>query len=150
MEELLQAQLDAQRAGEPYAVVTIAEASGSVPRKNGKMLVFSDGRTLGTVGGGPAERMAKRDALAAMDAGENRFLHYDFPSPDGSSCSGRLSVLIEVLPAKAAACRLRRRARGDKSCCALRSRRAFAHYCSMTAQKTRFRRLFLLPIALSA
>ena len=57
MEELLQAQLDAQRAGEPYAVVTIAEASGSVPRKNGKMLVFSDGRTLGTVGGGPAERM---------------------------------------------------------------------------------------------
>lgn len=70
MEELLQAQLDAQRAGEPYAVVTIAEASGSVPRKNGKMLVFSDGRTLGTVGGGPAERMAKRDALSAMDAGK--------------------------------------------------------------------------------
>ena len=85
MEELLQAQLDAQRAGEPYAVVTIAEASGSVPRKNGKMLVFSDGRTLGTVGGGPAERMAKRDALSAMDAGENRFLRYDFPSLDGSS-----------------------------------------------------------------
>lgn len=51
MEELLQAQLDAQRAGEPYAVVTIAEASGSVPRKNGKMLVFFDGCTLGTVGG---------------------------------------------------------------------------------------------------
>ena len=71
MEELLQAQLDAQRAGEAYAVVTIAEASGSVPRKNGKMLVFSDGRTLGTVGGGPAEQMAKRDALSAMDAGEN-------------------------------------------------------------------------------
>ena len=100
MEELLQAQLDAQRAGEPYAVVTIAEASGSVPRKNGKMLVFSDGRTLGTVGGGPAEQMAKRDALAAIDAGENRFLRYDFPSLDGSSCSGRLSVLIEVFQPK--------------------------------------------------
>ena len=70
MEELLQAQLDAQRAGEAYAVVTIAEASGSVPRKNGKMLVFFDGRTLGTVGGGPAEQMAKRDALAAIDAGK--------------------------------------------------------------------------------
>ncbi len=100
MEELLQAQLDAQRAGEPYAVVTIAEASGSVPRKNGKMLVFSDGRTLGTIGGGPAERMAKRDALSAMDAGENRFLRYDFPSPNGASCSGRLSVLIEVFQPK--------------------------------------------------
>ena len=32
MEELLQAQLNAQRAGVSYAVVTIAEASGSVPR----------------------------------------------------------------------------------------------------------------------
>ncbi len=100
MEELLRSQLDAQRAGETYAVVTIAEASGSVPRKNGKLLIFSDGRTLGTVGGGPAERMAKQDALAAMDAGENRFLHYDFPSPDGSMCSGRLSVLIEVFQPK--------------------------------------------------
>ena len=100
MEELLQAQLDAQRAGEPYAVVTIAEASGSVPRKNGKMLVFFDGCTLGTVGGGPAEQMAKRDALAAIDAGENRFLHYNFPSPDGASCSSRLILLVEVFQPK--------------------------------------------------
>ena len=97
MEELLQAQLDAQRTAEAYAVVTIVEASGSVPRKNGKLLVFFDGRTLGTVGGGPAEQMAK---LAAIDAGENRFLHYNFPSPDGASCSGRLSVLIEVFQPK--------------------------------------------------
>lgn len=90
MEELLQAQLDAQRAGEPYAVVTIAEASGSVPRKNGKMLVFSDGRTLGTVGGGPAERMAKRDALSAMDAGGKPVLTLRLP------VSGRLVVLRPV------------------------------------------------------
>lgn len=42
MEELLQAQLNAQRAGVSYAVVTIAEASGSVPRTSGKMLVYAD------------------------------------------------------------------------------------------------------------
>ena len=100
MEELLQAQLEAQRAGETYAVVTIVESSGSVPRKNGKLLVFSDGRTLGTVGGGPAERRARQDALAAMDKGENRFLHYDFPAPDGVGCGGRLSVLVEVFQPK--------------------------------------------------
>ena len=35
MEELLQAQLNAQRAGVSCAVVTIAEASGSVPRTSG-------------------------------------------------------------------------------------------------------------------
>ena len=54
MEELLQAQLNAQRAGVSYAVVTIAEASGSVPRTSGKMLVYADGHSLGTIGGGPA------------------------------------------------------------------------------------------------
>ena len=96
MEQLLQAQLDAQRAGETYAVVTIAEAFGSVPRSSGKMLVYPDGRTIGTVGGGPAERRAKQDALTAMDCGKNAFLRYDFPSAGGSACAGSLSMLIEV------------------------------------------------------
>ena len=100
MEELLQAQLDAQRAGYTYAVVTIAEASGSVPRTSGKMLVYEDGHSVGTVGGGPAERRAKADALAQLDAGQNAFLRYDFPSPDGASCAGRLSILIEVFQPK--------------------------------------------------
>ena len=100
MEELLQAQLNAQRAGVSYAVVTIAEASGSVPRTSGKMLVYADGHSLGTIGGGPAERRAKADALAQLDAGKNAFLHYDFPTPGGASCAGRLSILIEVFQPK--------------------------------------------------
>ena len=100
MEELLQAQLNAQRAGVSYAVVTIAEASGSVPRTSGKMLVYADGHSLGTIGGGPAERHAKADALAQLDAGQNAFLHYDFPTPGGASCAGRLSILIEVFQPK--------------------------------------------------
>ena len=45
MEQLLQAQLQAEREGRTYAVVTIAEASGSVPRTNGKLLVLSSGQT---------------------------------------------------------------------------------------------------------
>ena len=100
MEQLLQAQLDAQRAGLPYAVVTIVESSGSVPRKSGKMLVDTVGRCIGTVGGGPAEKAAKRDALSAILAGKNAFLHYDFPSTNGASCAGHLSVLIEVFQPK--------------------------------------------------
>ena len=97
MEQFLQAQLDAQRAGETYAVVTIAEASGSVPRTSGKMLVFRDGRSLGTIGGGPAEQRAKQEALAAMDTGHNVFLHSGELS---NCCAGRLSLLIEVFRPK--------------------------------------------------
>ena len=100
MEQFLQAQLAAQRAGQTYAVVTIVEASGSVPRTSGKMLILSDGCSTGTIGGGPAERRAKADALAAMDAGKNTFVHYDFPAPDGACCAGRLSILIEVFQPK--------------------------------------------------
>ena len=97
MQDLLLEQLQARKNRKNYALVTIVDSFGSTPRTNGKMLVYEGGLSKGTVGGGPHEQMAKRDALSAMDAGENRFLRYDFPSLDGASCSGRLSVLIEVL-----------------------------------------------------
>ena len=100
MEQLLQLQLDAQRAGETYAVVTIAEAFGSVPRTSGKMLVYADGRSIGTIGGGPAEQAAKQDALEAIAAGENKFLHRIPSSAPGTSCAGQLSLLIEVFQPK--------------------------------------------------
>ena len=100
MEQLLQAQLQAEREGRTYAVVTIAEASGSVPRTNGKLLVFPDGKTRGTIGGGPAEHRAIQDALRAMDAGQNAFLRYDFPSASGEHCAGRLGLLFEVFRPK--------------------------------------------------
>ena len=37
---LLREQLDALNGGIGHAMVTIVEADGSTPRKNGKMLVF--------------------------------------------------------------------------------------------------------------
>ena len=52
---LLREQLDALNGGISHAMVTIVEADGSTPRKNGKMLVFENGDTLGTIGGGSAE-----------------------------------------------------------------------------------------------
>ena len=49
-EDLLQAQLEARQAGRDFAVATIAEALGSTPRTNGKMIVYADGTTLKDVG----------------------------------------------------------------------------------------------------
>lgn len=96
MNQILQAQLDAERAGSTYVIVTIAEASGSVPRKSGKMLVHADGRCVGTVGGGPVERRAKQDALSVLRAGKNAFLRYELPSSDSACCAGSLQLLFEV------------------------------------------------------
>ena len=90
MEELLQAQLNAQRAGVSYAVVTIAEASGSVPRTSGKMLVSTRTvHSLGTVGGGPAERRGKGGCAGrSWTQDKTAFLHYDFPYPGRSIVRG--------------------------------------------------------------
>ena len=54
MEEkmLLKKQMEALDNGKSYAVVTIVESDGSTPRSSGKMLVYEDGSTEGTVGGG--------------------------------------------------------------------------------------------------
>ena len=84
MEELLQAQLNAQRAGEPYAVVTIAEASGSVPRTSGKdARVFADGRIRSEPSAAdlPSGRAKAGCAGRSWTQDKTRFLHYDFPYP---------------------------------------------------------------------
>lgn len=70
MEDLLLKQLEARNQRRPYAVATIVEATGSTPRTEGKMLVFADGSSIGTIGGGIAELRAKKDAVEAIRSGK--------------------------------------------------------------------------------
>ena len=67
MEDLLLRQLEARKQRRPYAVATIVEATGSTPRTEGKMLVYADGSSIGTIGGGIAELQAKKDAAYVKD-----------------------------------------------------------------------------------
>src|SRR5216683_1535243 len=51
--EVFAAVADALERGEPAALVTIVSTTGSTPQRVGaKMLVFGDGRIVGTIGGG--------------------------------------------------------------------------------------------------
>ena len=51
-EEVFKAVGEALERGEPAALVTIIRTEGSTPQRVGaKMLVFADGRTVGTIGG---------------------------------------------------------------------------------------------------
>jgi len=55
---LLDELLAARQARKPCALVTVAETRGSVPRAAGaKMLVYLDGLTSGTIGGGKFEEL---------------------------------------------------------------------------------------------
>lgn len=94
-EQVYEAALEAIRGGEPAAVVTVIERLGVGPRKSGaKMIVYADGRTVGTVGGGETEAQVIRAACEAIREGQNCELV--FPAHAGS-CGGGIRVWIEVL-----------------------------------------------------
>ncbi|MBR5283703.1 MAG: XdhC family protein [Clostridia bacterium] len=98
--DILQAQLKAHRDNLSYAIVTIADTDGGTTRTEGKMLVFENGDTLGTVGGGAVELLAIRDAKAALTTGMGGLRSYDLNNESaaaGSHCGGAMQVLIEVI-----------------------------------------------------
>lgn len=78
---------------------TILEKSGSAPRGPGAwMLVYPDGHTVGTVGGGAVEYQAGRDALALWNSGGSaREISYDLGSGAelGMVCGGRITVRFQ-------------------------------------------------------
>jgi len=97
---LLDELLAARQARKPCALVTVAETKGSVPRAAGaKMLVYLDGLTSGTIGGGKFESLAIADALVCLR--EKRPLLKSFtlrenePDSFGAICGGEATLLIE-------------------------------------------------------
>ena len=67
------------------------------------MLVHPDGHFIGTVGGGEVEQRVIKEALAALDDGRPRLLHYNMVDPargDPGTCGGQVEVFVEpILPA---------------------------------------------------
>jgi xanthine dehydrogenase accessory factor len=101
-EEVLRAAADALARGESVALVTIVRTQGSTPQRVGaKMLVFPDGRTVGTIGGGCYENEALWKAREALSSGRPAFLHYelndDFAQENGLICGGRMDVHVDPL-----------------------------------------------------
>lgn len=100
MEEVLAALTAALARGEPVAMVTIVAAHGSTPQRVGaRMLVFADGRQVGTIGGGCYEHDAFGKARAALASRRSELVHYelsdDLADDTGLICGGRMDVFIE-------------------------------------------------------
>ena len=93
---------EAQKAGRSCALATVVATRGSTPRKNGaKMLVDSDRKLVGTVGGGCGEAGVIEAAREVMATGIPRMVEIDLTddplSWSGSICGGVLEVFIEPL-----------------------------------------------------
>jgi xanthine dehydrogenase accessory factor len=100
--EVFAALGEALKAGEEVALVTIVSANGSTPQRVGaKMLVYADGRIVGTIGGGCYENEAlwkAREALKTRKACTVRYeLADDFAAESGLICGGQMEVFIEPI-----------------------------------------------------
>ena len=84
----------------PFAVVTVAATTGSVPRAPGsKMFVYADGQISGTIGGGKFESLVIAEALTSME--QKKPLLKTYPLREGETdsfgaiCGGEVTVFIE-------------------------------------------------------
>jgi len=103
LEQVYTAALEAIRQGESAAMATVVEARGSTPRASAKMLIYADGRTVGTVGGGGVEARVIEEAQAAIIEGKSRELEYrlvDEKRGDPGICGGDMRLFIEVLASR--------------------------------------------------
>ena len=84
------------------ALITVASVLGSTPRKPGaKMLVFADGTTVGTIGGGCGEAEGRREALNAIASYTSKIYHLnmtaDMAQEEGMVCGGIMELFIDYL-----------------------------------------------------
>lgn len=101
-EDVFRAAVAALEAGRDAALVTIVRTGGSTPQRVGaKMLVFADGSTIGTIGGGCYESDAALKAREALRTRHPQLVRYelsdDLAGESGLICGGQMEVYIEPL-----------------------------------------------------
>lgn len=101
MTNIYQAILDLEKNHKAAALCTIIDTKGSTPRHEGsKMLVYSDGSFIGTVGGGEIENRVRKEAIDSLVDGKTRLLSYTMVDPqsgDPGVCGGTMEVFVEPM-----------------------------------------------------
>jgi xanthine dehydrogenase accessory factor len=101
MSSIYQALSDLEKNNSPAALCTVVKSEGSTPRHVGsKMLVYADGKFIGTVGGGELESRVIRAALDSLTNGSAQNLSYTMADPsrgDPGVCGGTVEVFVEPI-----------------------------------------------------
>jgi len=95
---------DRLKAGESLVLVTITAASGATPRGAGaRMLVGSEGRICGTIGGGAVEYRSEQLAKQVLKSGISQDQDFSLNREDvqnlGMICGGEVHVYFHYIPA---------------------------------------------------
>ena len=105
--EAVEAALVLLGHGEDFAWVSVVESLGSTPRHAGaQMLVRADGSITGTIGGGPLEAEAIKNALKVLSTRASSVMEFDLTNRGaadlGMICGGRGVVQIDYIDAASA------------------------------------------------
>lgn len=104
--EVMRAAIEAVERGERVALATVVRVRGSAPRHEGaRMLVWPDGRTLGTVGGATLEEKVIAHARQALEDRHGRLESYPLTTGGEAEslglCGGVVDVHIEIIEKQA-------------------------------------------------
>ena len=102
MKNIFQEMSRAQSAGQAFVLVTVVEISGSAPRHLGaKMIVYADGRTSGTIGGGSLEKSAIEQALKLFDEPAAVLHRFELEKDLAMQCGGGVTLFLDpIVPAQ--------------------------------------------------
>lgn len=109
MINVLERMLELRNTGRDGVLVTVVEKEGSGPLPAGaRMLVYPDGHTAGTVGGGALELIATRKALELLGERASLLVRYRLGEQNevlegeatGMLCGGRVSLFYEYFRAR--------------------------------------------------
>jgi xanthine dehydrogenase accessory factor len=82
-------------------LATVVGGEAGVPGKTGfRMIVYPDGKILGTVGGGLVEAKVREEALRCLQEGRSRLLELELTqatSGIGVLCGGKVKVFVEPI-----------------------------------------------------
>ena len=88
---------------ETFALATIVDYKGSVPRRLAKMIVTKELKTYGTIGGGCVEGQVAEEAALMLREGKRGIIvkSYDLVEEEaggvGMNCGGKIDVAIEIV-----------------------------------------------------
>jgi len=98
MDQITTSLASLQETGESAVLCIVISSKGSTPRKAGsKMLVFANGSSEGTVGGGRIEYLVIEEAKKMLFSDGAKTIDYDLDADVGMQCGGKMSIYFESL-----------------------------------------------------
>lgn len=98
MDEIFQTLGELERQKQNAVLCLVTESKGSTPRKAGsKMLVFPDGETKGSVGGGKIEWEVIEEAKKLMFTNGSKVINFQLTEDLEMQCGGAMSVYFEAI-----------------------------------------------------